>query len=118
MFAGATFLALLCGIEIWRFARNRAEAPLPPIEVAPLVGLPGFESEPAFSPDGNQVAFTLGSNENSGIYTTMVGGEKSLRLTSNFGDCCPRWSPDGRQVAFSRAADEGGDIYVIPSHVP
>jgi DNA-binding winged helix-turn-helix (wHTH) protein len=115
MFAGATFLALLCGIGIWRFARNGAEAPLPPIEVAPLVGLPGFESEPAFSPDGNQVAFALGEPENSGIYTTMVGGEKSLRLTSNFGDCCPRWSPDGRQVAFSRTADEGGDIYVIPS---
>src|SRR5712691_1391736 len=111
----ATLLALLSGVEIWRFVRSRAEAPLPPIEVAPLVGLPGFESEPAFSPDGNQVAFALGEPEICGIYTTMVGGEKSLRLTSNSGDCCPRWSPDGRQVAFSRATDEGVDIYVIPS---
>ena len=68
----------------------------------PLAGLPGVELEPAFSPDGNQVAFSSGGRKNSGIYTTMVGGEKSLRLTSNSGDCSPSWSPDGRQVAFYR----------------
>ncbi len=77
--------------------------------------LTGFESHPAFSPDGNQVAFALHGKDNSGIYTTTVGGEKALRLTSNSGDCCPRWSPDGRHVAFSRSAREGVDIYVIPS---
>src|SRR5207253_4125864 len=92
---------------------SRAEAPLPSIEVVPLVGLPGFETSPAFSPDGNQVAFALHSKENSGIYTTVVGGEKSLRLTSNSGDCCPRWSPDGRQVAFCRPSEEGVAIYAI-----
>ena len=42
--------------------------------------MPGGEREPAFSPDGNQVAFVLGGSENCGIYTTMVGGEKSLQL--------------------------------------
>ena len=111
----AGFLVLLSGIGIWRFSRSRAEAPLPSIEVVPLVGLPGFETSPAFSPDGNQVAFALHSKENSGIYTTVVGGEKSLRLTSNSGDCCPRWSPDGRQVAFCRPSEEGVAIYVIPA---
>ena len=112
---GATLLVLFSGIGIWRFARNRTEASLPPIEVVPLVGLPGLENEPAFSPDGNQVAFALHGKENSGIYTTLVGGEKSMRLTSNSGDCCPRWSPDGRQVAFSRPSDDGVAIYVIPA---
>ena len=112
---GATLLVLFSGIGIWRFARNRTEASLPPIEVVPLVGLPGFESEPTFSPDGNQVAFSISRPENSGIYTTVVGGEKSLRLTSNSGDCCPGWSPDGRQVAFLRYSDEGVAVYVIPA---
>jgi Tol biopolymer transport system component/DNA-binding winged helix-turn-helix (wHTH) protein len=112
---GATLLALFSGIGIWRFSRNRAEVPLPSIEVVPLVGLPGFEKSPAFSPDGNQVAFALRETENSGIYTTVVGGEKSLRLTSNSHDCCPRWSPDGRQVAFSRPSDERVAIYVVPA---
>ncbi len=112
---GATLLALLCGIGIWRYSRNRSEVPMPPIELAPLAGLAGFESAPAFSPDGNQVAFALRGSENSGIYMTMAGGEKPLRLTSNWTDCCPKWSPDGRQIAFVRRSQEGIDIYVIPA---
>ena len=39
------------------------QSALPPIEVAPLAGLPGGQHEPAFSPDGNQVAFVLGGTE-------------------------------------------------------
>jgi Tol biopolymer transport system component/DNA-binding winged helix-turn-helix (wHTH) protein len=113
--AGFVLLTLLSGIGIWRFARNRAEASLPSIEMVPLVGLPGMEFDPVFSPDGNHVAFSIAEPEKSGIYTTVVGGEKSLRLTSSSGDCCPRWSPDGRQIAFLRYSKEGVAIYVIPA---
>ena len=28
-----------------------------------MAALPGFESDPAFSPDGNQVAFAFGAKE-------------------------------------------------------
>jgi Tol biopolymer transport system component/DNA-binding winged helix-turn-helix (wHTH) protein len=115
MSVGVTSLVLLCGLGIWRFSRNRSEAPLPPIELAPLAGLPDLESAPAFSPDGNQVAFAVHGNETSGIYTNMTGGAKPLRLTSNLTDCCPKWSPDGRQIAFVRRSQEGIDIYVIPA---
>jgi len=113
---GVTLLALLSGMGIWRLRRNHLEVPQPSMEVVPLVGLSGKELKPAFSPDGNQVAFSILGPENAGIYTTMVGGEKSLRLTSNSGDCCPRWSPDGRQVAFFRTSDEGvAAVFVIPA---
>ncbi len=112
--ASTTLLALLSGIGIWRSSKNRADAPLPPIEVAPLAGLPGGQSEPAFSPDGNQVAFVLRGTENCGIYTTMVGGEKSLRLTSDCDDTSPTWSPDGRRLAFYRYGG-GMAIYVVPA---
>src|SRR5262249_17544507 len=94
----ATLLAVLSGIGIWRFSRNGAEEP-PPIEIVPLAALPGIELQPSFSPDGNQVAFVLRGTqtEHRGIYTTMVGGQRSLRLTSNPDDFSPAWSPDGRQ---------------------
>jgi Tol biopolymer transport system component/DNA-binding winged helix-turn-helix (wHTH) protein len=115
IFAGATLFALLSGIGIWRFARNRAQTALPPIEVVPLSALPGFESDPAFSPDGNQVAFALAVAENSGIYTVMVGGDKALRLTSGAGDSSPTWSPDGRRVAFYRDSEHGTAIYAVPA---
>ena len=110
---GCTILVALGGIAVSRFVRSRAA--LPPIEVVPLVGLPGMENDPAFSPDGNQVAFAIRNPATSGIYTTVVGGEKSLRLTTHPGDGNPRWSPDGRQLAFVRDSEEGVAIYVIPA---
>jgi Tol biopolymer transport system component/DNA-binding winged helix-turn-helix (wHTH) protein len=88
------------------------------VEVVPLTGRPEMEDNPAFSPDGNQVAFTSSGavpDESSGLYTTMVGGEKPLRLTSNPEDCCPVWSPDARSVAFARAQPNGRAIYTVPA---
>ncbi len=111
----AGLIATVSGIGIWRFARNRGESPLPPIEVVPLTGQTDFEVSPAFSPDGRQVAFAQAGPGVCGIYTTVVGGEKSLRITNHDGDCCPRWSPDGGRIAFSRDSEEGIAIYVIPA---
>ena len=76
----------------------------------------GEEHEPAFSPDGNQVAFTLkGGPKTSGIYTALIDGEKPLRLTDNPGDYAPTWSPDGRRIAFVRYSKDGLNIYVVSS---
>ena len=115
IFAAATLFALLSGIGIWRFARNRAEATLPPQEVVPIAALPGFESDPAFSPDGNQVTFAFGAEGKCGIYTVMVDGDKPLRLTSDPGDAFPTWSPDGQRVAFYRFSEHGTAIYTVPA---
>ncbi len=108
-----SLLVLLSAFGIQGIFRNRAIQPA--IEVLPLAGLSGIETQPAFSPDGNHVAFVLHSKNVSGIHTMMVGGEKSLQLTRNPSDCCPTWSPDGRQIAFSRMSDADADIYVVPA---
>ena len=115
---GAILLAVGC-IGVWRFVQHRRQMALPPTEVVPLTSFSGFEYDPVISPDGNQVAFGLLDKE-SGIYTTIIGGEKSFRLTDNFGhhnfgDCCPRWSPDGRQIAYVHITDDGVAIYVTPA---
>jgi len=98
---GVTLLLLLSGVGIRWFFRKSAESPQLSDEVLPVSGLPGAQAFPAFSPDSNQVAF-ITENQNPGIYTTLIGGEKPLRLTSDPGDSSPTWSPDGQQVAFSR----------------
>jgi Tol biopolymer transport system component/DNA-binding winged helix-turn-helix (wHTH) protein len=112
---GGALLLAVGGIGIWKLVRHRQQGALPPIEVVPLMNLAGYEYSPAFSPDGNQVAFGLLDKDKPGLYTTVVGGEKSFRLTHNSGDCCPRWSPDGRQIAYSHSTDEGIVIYVTPA---
>ena len=113
---GVALVILLCAIGLWALYRKTSEKPLPSIEVVPLVALRGFQVTPAFSPDGNQVAFRDSDGaHNTGIYTALVEGEKSLRLSSDPGDCCPTWSPDGRQIAFIRYADKTFSIVVVPA---
>ena len=72
---------------------------------------------PAFSPDGNFVAFSRqrSAGGESGIYVTGVGSEHLLQLTNNENDCCPVWSPDGHWIAFSRLHDHEFSIYLVPS---
>jgi Tol biopolymer transport system component/DNA-binding winged helix-turn-helix (wHTH) protein len=111
----AAVLATVCVLGIWLLSRVQSKPLLPPIEVVPLAGLGSFEMEAAFSPDGNHVAYADHTPTREGIYVTTVGSERSLRLTSDFFDCCPKWSPDGRQVAFSRLTNGAADIFVVPA---
>jgi Tol biopolymer transport system component/DNA-binding winged helix-turn-helix (wHTH) protein len=109
-------LVLVGALGLWAFYHKTPPAQSPSIEVVPLVALRGFQVTPAFSPDGNQVAFRDSDGaHNTGIYTAMVGGEKSIRLSSGSGDCCPTWSPDGRKVAFMRYEDKRLSIIIVPA---
>jgi eukaryotic-like serine/threonine-protein kinase len=120
--AAAAIVVLLVGTAIWRSSRTPTEAPLAPGEVVPLGGVPpGHQHRAAFSPDGNQLVFDHGgdqfcvNDQSCGIYTTLIDGEKSIRLTNNPSDCCPRWSPDGREIAFSRGSSGVPAIYLVPA---
>jgi Tol biopolymer transport system component/DNA-binding winged helix-turn-helix (wHTH) protein len=113
-------LALTVSFELHRSPKltdkDAVESPVSSVEAVPLVALRGKQETPAFSPDGNQVAFAVYEGHHAGIYTTLIGGEKSLQLTDNPGDCCPTWSPDGRQIAFVRlGSDKERSFYVIPA---
>ena len=81
-------------------------------KIIPMISLPGEERMPAFSPDGNRIAFVWSAPDanKSGIYALAVGSQSLLRLTNNANDYSPAWSPDGRYVAFLR--ESGGKFLV------
>jgi Tol biopolymer transport system component/DNA-binding winged helix-turn-helix (wHTH) protein len=111
---GAAIVALLSTLAVSRLVREPGESA--PVEVVPLVAMQGKQGWPAFTPDGNQVAFAQYQGPQPGIYTTLIGGEKPLRLTENSGDCCPTWSPDGRQIAFVRQEfGKERELYALPA---
>jgi len=71
---------------------------------------------PAFSPDGNSIAFRRYSYAGgSGIYVSPVGSDSPQQLTSNEEDDCPVWSPDGRFIAFTRRIGRSYAIHIIAS---
>ena len=62
------------------------------------------ESEPDFSPDGTQLAFTMVSATSGGprgIGIAGAGGGVGTLVTTTNGDRHPAWSPDGTKLAFS-----------------
>ena len=114
--AATICLALISSASIWALYRPHSDAQLAKLEVVPLIGLRGYQATPAFSPDGALVAFRQSDGgSNNGIYAAVVGGEKSVQLTSDPGDCCPAWSPDGRQIAFVRYSGEFFSIFIMPA---
>jgi Tol biopolymer transport system component/DNA-binding winged helix-turn-helix (wHTH) protein len=109
---GLVLLAVVfLAVGSWHFVSPRVTSSLPPPRVVPLTSFPDRAEGPAFSPDGNYVAFARHSDapEVSGIYIKQVDGNHQLQLTKNEKDyfCCPVWSPDGRYIAFSRYPNNG-----------
>jgi Tol biopolymer transport system component/DNA-binding winged helix-turn-helix (wHTH) protein len=115
--AAAAILLVASAVAYLLFQRSASRGSSS-LEIVPLTGTRGTESGPAFSPDGNQVAFSLLDDRGggrSGIYTTFIGGEKALQLTNDPNDCCPVWSPDGRSIAFARVGPQSSVLYALPA---
>jgi TolB protein len=71
-----------------------------------------YGNDPAWSPDGRQIALTMTTSSSSEIYVMNTDGTNSRRLSSErANDHEPAWSPDGRAIAFSSLRDGNIDIY-------
>jgi Tol biopolymer transport system component len=81
-----------------------------------LLGI-GAAEEPAWSPDGEKIAFA--SVDDGEIYAMNVDGSGRTRLTDiprRYDHWPPTWSPDGTRIAFtSEGRKDKGDIYVMNS---
>ncbi len=72
------------------------------------------EIEPAWSPDGWQIAFASDREGNYEIYLTSAENGSLTRLTDDPAmDRYPAWSPDGQRLAFVSNRDGNFEIYTI-----
>jgi len=70
--------------------------------------------QPAFSPDGQQVAFVSARDGNPEIYLMNADGSGLKRLTDHpDGDIMPAWSPDGKYIAFVSEREGQADIWLM-----
>jgi Tol biopolymer transport system component len=73
-----------------------------------------YEKNPAWSPDGEYVAYDAYDRESgtSGIFVVAKAGGEPTQLTADKGRL-PAWSPDGQTIAYN--AGSKSDIWLVPA---
>jgi tol-pal system beta propeller repeat protein TolB len=70
--------------------------------------------QPAFSPDGQRIAFVSARNGNMDIYSMNSDGSDLKQLTDDPArDLSPAWSPDNMRLAFVSERRGGADIFLM-----
>ncbi|MEO9326050.1 hypothetical protein ABFT23_21330 [Nocardioides sp. C4-1] len=85
-----------------------------------LVGGPGLQRQPAFSPDGTSLAYAASSDTGTSFAvwrTRLDGSEPATRVTPDDGAVAhqPSWQP-GRPIASLALTEGGGDATVGTDH--
>ena len=78
---------------------------------------PGINGAPSFSPDGKQLALTLGGIDgNLDIHVLDLATRQTRRLTTHRAiDTEGSWSPDGRYIYFTSDRSGGPQVYRVPA---
>ena len=69
---------------------------------------------PAWSPDGNRLAYVSFEDRNSAIYVQDVRTGQREKVVSGIGiNSAPAFAPDGQRLAVTRSLEGNPDIYVV-----
>jgi TolB protein len=84
-----------------------------------LTDHPAVDVEPAWSPDGQNLAFSSDRHGKSGypqIYTMNANGERIEQVTTGYAEAdSPSWSPDGARIAFHAFSEALDEIFTANS---
>jgi Tol biopolymer transport system component/DNA-binding winged helix-turn-helix (wHTH) protein len=93
-------------MNIWRITLDAAGHATG--KKTPLITSTFRDSDPDYSPDGRQIAFTSGRSGGFGIWVSGSDGANPRLLFDGgpYVTGSPRWSPDGRWIAFDSRSND------------
>jgi TolB protein len=79
-----------------------------------IIASPEPIMSPAWSPDGNRVAYVSFETRAPAIFIQTLATGERIKVSAAPGiNGAPAWSPDGRQLALTLSKDGSPDIYVL-----
>ncbi len=113
---------------VFSFAGDLWTVPRAGGEARRLTTGPGVETDPCFSPDGSQIAFTGEYDGNVDVFVMPASGGTPKRLTYHPGpDRAVGWTPDGKRILFRSSRNmpmDGAKLFTVaveggfPEEVP
>lgn len=70
-------------------------------------------AEPAWSPDGQFIAFA--SSYNDGVYVIAADGSHKRHVSASTSARLPAWSPDGQRIAYSAPVENAVQLFTMCS---
>lgn len=116
LFAACTVSAMVLLIPKFPIKTNGISA-----NTHPLISLPGFFSQPAFSADGQKLAYAWKASGDpyQSIYFQSVTSDERIRLTDTGGDdFSPVWSPKNPEIAFLHSVGDALQIVIVNTQTP
>jgi tricorn protease len=108
-----TQIAFVYGGDLWLVSRDGGNA-------TRLTAGTGSKSDPHFSPDGTQIAFSAEYEGRTNVYVVSVSGGEPRRVTYDPGpDIVSGWTNDGKSILFASTRDVSNrgvfQLFTVPA---
>jgi len=114
LFGAGLAAAVLAGAIVATFNRDTRQSAGDALTFTPLTADPGYEGMPAWSPDGQTIAYVADVDNTLQVFTRQRTASVSAQITQAPYDCRdPFWSPDGKRLYFISLARERESLWSV-----